>query len=60
MTPEIQMQRVPSPSQVFPALGGMTNELQPTMSKRGGRGGVKEERIPSREMTTHEQDAGNQ
>ncbi|KAJ8784673.1 hypothetical protein J1605_008024 [Eschrichtius robustus] len=60
MTPEIQMQRVPSPSQVFPAFGGMTNELQPTMSMRGGRGGVKEERIPSREMTTPEQDAGNQ
>lgn len=51
MTPAIQMQWLPSPPQLFPALGRMRNELQPTMSKRRGWGGVKEERIPSREQT---------
>lgn len=30
------------------------------MSKRGKWGGVQEERIPSREMTAPEQDAGDQ
>lgn len=38
----------------------MRNELQPTVSKRGEWGGVQEERIPSREMTAPEQDAGDQ
>lgn len=47
-------------SQPIPAFSGMTKELQPTVSKRGGQGRVKEERISSREMTTPEQDPGNQ
>lgn len=52
VTPEIQMQWVPSPSQLFLALGRMRNELQITMFKRGEWGGVSEGRIPSLEMTT--------